>query len=80
MTLPIAPVVRQVAFFAPVDDKGKWHAAWMISHTAVCGVSVDLSQMAIRSAAGDISIHPIVCRRCVKATLSSVVKAQGVER
>jgi len=75
-------VTRQVAFFAPVDMKGKWHAAWLVSHTAVCGVSVELGREAIRTTAGQESskVHPIVCRRCIRLATQPGVTAQGMER
>lgn len=73
-------IARQVAFFAPVDMKGKWHAAWLITHTAVCGVSVELSHEAIRTTAGQKSIHPIVCKRCVRLATSPGVSAIGMKR
>ena len=75
-------VARQIAFFAPTDMKGKWHAAWLITHTAVCGVPVELGQEVIHAVAGQESsrIHPIVCRRCIRLSTSPGVSAQGMER
>jgi uncharacterized protein (UPF0128 family) len=75
-----APIVRQIAFYAPVDARGKWHAAWMITHTAACGVPVDLSQdEVIHSVAGDNRVHPIVCRRCLNKARAGV-DPTGVKR
>lgn len=75
-------VARQIAFFAPVDMKGKWHAAWLITHTAVCGTPVDLGQEVIHATGGQESnrIHPIVCKRCVRLSTSPGVSALGIER
>ena len=75
-------VDRQIAFFAPADSvRGKWHAAWLGSHTAVCGATVELHQStAIRTHAGQEKVHPIVCRRCLRLTVVPGVSAQGVDR
>ena len=77
-----APVVatRQIAFWEPEEGKGKWHAAWMISHVPVCGVAVDLGRAnVIRSGVGD-RLHPFACKRCARLTVTEGVSAEGVER
>ena len=72
-------VSRQIAFFAPADNKGKWHAAWLISQTPVCGANVTLDQtQAIRTQAGNDRVHPIVCRRCMRLSLPAGVSATGM--
>jgi hypothetical protein len=75
-------VARQIAYFRPSDDQGKWHAAWTVTHTAVCGTAVELSTDAIRTEAGqDLnSVHPIVCKRCLRLTAAPGVSAEGVAR
>lgn len=75
-------VARQMAFFAPSDDKGKWHAAWKIDHTAVCGTPVELGQERIHAAQGQPSnrIHPLACKRCVRLSTSPGVSALGMEQ
>lgn len=75
-------VARQVAFFAPEDMKGKWHAGWKISHTAVCGVAAPLGTEAIRTSQGQESnkVHPFVCKRCLRLSTMPGVTALGMEQ
>lgn len=75
-------VARQIAFFAPADMKGKWHAAWKISRTPVCGSAVTLGSEAIRTAQGQESnkAHPILCRRCLRLATTPGVSALGMEQ
>jgi hypothetical protein len=74
-------VARQMAFFAPVDMKGKWHAAWKITHAAVCGVTAELGQERISTEQGQQSnrVHPLVCRRCLRLSTTVGVSALGME-
>lgn len=75
-------MARQVAFFRPADDMGKWHAAWSVDHTPVCGARVTLAREAIRPAAGreSVDVHPIVCRRCLRLSTVPGVTAAGMVR
>lgn len=75
-------VARQVAFYAPADGLGKWHAAWKISHAAVCGVRSPLGAEAIRTSVGQqaASVHKIVCRRCLRLSTWPGVSANGIEQ
>lgn len=77
-------VARQVAFYPAEDGKGKWHAAWLVSNTAVCGkpVVLDVSDNVIHSVQGEQSnrIHPFACKRCVRLTTPEGVTAEGVRR
>lgn len=77
MSTPVTPST-QVAFFAPEDGKGKWHAAWMVSHTSACGSAAPLSQVADRLTLnvhdGEwTDTHPLACKRC----LTKVANALG---
>ena len=75
-------VARQMAFFAPADMKGKWHAAWKISHTAVCGSAAELSGEVIRTSQGQESnkVHPLVCKRCLRLSTTIGVSGLGMEQ
>jgi len=75
-------VARQMAFFAPVDMKGKWHAAWKVTHTAVCGQPVELGAEVIHAVQGEQSnrIHPFACKRCVRLSTSPGVSGAGMEQ
>jgi hypothetical protein len=75
-------VTRQVGFFQPADNKGKWHAANRVSRTAVCGSPAELTHVAIRTAVGDQSsrVHPLVCRSCLRMTTRAGATATGVEQ
>lgn len=76
-------VARQIAFYAPADNRGKRHAAWSISHAPVCGTSGALgSTDVIRTAQGDASyrVHPLVCRTCLRLSTRPGVSATGIER
>lgn len=75
-------VSRQIAFFKPSDDRGKWHAAWLVTHTPVCGASVPLGTEAIHSSQGQDStkVHPLVCRRCLRLSTTPGVSATGIKR
>jgi hypothetical protein len=75
-------VARQIAFFAPTDMKGKWHAAWKISHTAVCGAAMELGTDAIRTSQGQESnkVHPFACKRCLRLSTTPGVSAIGMEQ
>ena len=75
-------VARQIAFFAPEDMKGKWHAGWKVSHTPVCGSNAPLGQEAIRTSQGQESskVHPLVCRRCLRLSTYPGVTANGMEQ
>jgi hypothetical protein len=75
-------VARQMAFYAPADMKGKWHAAWKISHTPVCGTATPLGAEAIHTAQGQQSnkVHPFVCRRCLRLSTTPGVTALGMEQ
>jgi hypothetical protein len=75
-------VARQMAFFAPADMKGKWHAAWKITHTPVCGAAVDLGAEVIHATQGQPSnkIHPFACKRCVRLSTREGVSALGMEQ
>lgn len=75
-------ISRQMAFFAPADMKGKWHAAWKITHTPVCGSTAELGADAIRTAQGEASnkVHPLVCKRCLRLSTTVGVSALGMEQ
>lgn len=75
-------VARQIAYFTPADARGKWHAAWMVTHTPVCGAWTPLGTDAIRTAQGQeiARVHRIVCRRCLKLSAVPGVSAEGVKR
>lgn len=75
-------IARQIAFFAPADMKGKWHAAWKVSHTAVCGVAAPLGADIIRTSQGQESgkVHPFVCRRCLRLATPAGVSALGMKQ
>lgn len=75
-------VARQIAFFAPVDMQGKWHAARKISRTAVCGATTPLGREVIRTSQGQESnkVHPFVCRRCLRLSTTPGVTALGIEQ
>ena len=74
-------VARQIAFFAPVDMKGKWHAAHKVTHTPACGRTMALGREAIRTAQGQDSakVHPLVCRRCLYLATAPGYAATGYE-
>lgn len=73
-------VARQIAFFRPADDRGKWHAKWLVTDTPVCGSAAELASDAIYSAVGDQAsqIHPVVCRRCIRLSTPAGVSARGI--
>jgi hypothetical protein len=74
-------VSRQIAFFAPADMRGKWHARFQVTGAAVCGTTSALdADQVIRTRAGQEKVHPIVCRRCLRLTVVPGVSAQGVDR
>lgn len=82
MTTRTWTVARQIAFYAPADMRGKWHAAWKITHTPVCGAPAELGQNAIRTEQGQQSdkVHPLVCRRCLRLSTTHGVSALGMEQ
>lgn len=75
-------VARQMAFFAPTDMKGKWHAAWKVTHTPVCGSTAELGSEVIHATQGQESnrIHPFACKRCVRLSTSPGVSGLGMEQ
>ena len=75
-------VARQMAFFAPVDMKGKWHAAWKVDHSTVCGTPVELSTDAIHAVQGQESnkVHPFACKRCLRLSTIPGVSGLGMEQ
>lgn len=75
-------VARQMAFFQPEDGRGKWHAAWKVTHTAVCGSPASLGAEVIHAVQGDRSdkVHPFVCRRCLRLSTSPGVSGLGMEQ
>lgn len=75
-------IARQIAFFEPTDRRGKWHAAWLVSHAPVCGSAAPLGTTAIRTEQGTDSaaVHKVVCRRCLRLSTAPGVTANGMER
>jgi hypothetical protein len=64
-------VARPVAFFAPADQRGKWHATWKADDLPVCGARTPLlPELRITPSMGDWSdqVHPLVCRNCLMLT------------
>lgn len=76
-----APIARQVAFYAPADMRGKWHAAHQVVHTPFCGQAVELAgeDTVIRTAAGDTTAHPLLCRKCLRLACSPWVSGVGAQ-
>lgn len=70
-------VAHPVRFFEPTEGRGKWHAAWRVDGTAVCGAPAILDthpqQPAIVPEVGTPweRVHPLVCRRCLRLATSS---------
>lgn len=68
-------VAHPVRFFPATDGKGKWHAAWKVSGTAVCGAAPELATTGgewIAPQVGDLQakVHPLICKRCLRLTTS----------
>ena len=65
---------RPSRYFAPIDDMGKWHAAWTIDWTTRCGANVIVNpslEIAVEGNVDTTTVHPIVCRRCLNYATSS---------
>jgi hypothetical protein len=65
-----AHTTADVAFFRPADGKGKYHAAWKVSHVPACGSPATLTDEAIHATLDTHdgafvgTVHPLVCARC----------------
>jgi hypothetical protein len=73
---------RHAEFFAPVDDRGKWHARWLVTGTAVCGTPVildDAKRISVRGGMSWAQVHPIICRRCLRRATSTGYSAAGID-
>jgi hypothetical protein len=75
-------VARQIAFYGTTTG-GKWHAAWLITHTPVCGTPATLvTDSPIRTHVGQSSadVHRVVCRRCLRLSTWPGVSGNGIGR
>ena len=77
----VSITARPSRYFAPVDDKGKYHAAWAIGFAARCGASVLVNpsvEIAVESGIEMTKVHPIVCRRCLRFAASWKQSDEGL--
>lgn len=68
-------VAHSVRFWPASDSRGKWHAAWKVSGTAVCGSPAPLAVtgsewLAPEVGVEQVRVHPLVCRSCLRLTTS----------
>lgn len=84
MTTSTWQIARQIAYYPTTSARGgKYHAAWLVSHTPVCGAAVLLDTSgAIYTRQGQINtqVHPIICRRCLRLSAREGVTAHGMKR
>ena len=67
MTTTVPPITKQIVFFPTESGAGKVHAAWKITHTAVCRPLVLDGARWYTTAVGETRVHPLVCRNCLRA-------------
>jgi hypothetical protein len=72
---------RPSRYFAPRDNKGKYHAAWAVGFAARCGAGVLIdpnAEIAIEGGVEMTKVHPIVCRRCLRFAASWNKSSEGL--